>query len=70
MYDKQKTNPGTLPREDTADQYGCKFDMDMDTCSTTECTGLIPSAPTSGAEVEHYNQVFRFLPERGKTPET
>ena len=54
---------------DTADTYGCKFDMDVDACSATECTGLMYAAPQSDAEVEHYNQVFRFLPEHCSDPE-
>lgn len=69
MYDNEKMNAGNPKPDTVSDSYGCKFDLDMDACSTTECTGLIPSAPTSGAEVEHYNQVFKFLPERAKTPE-
>ena len=56
-------------KPDTADAYGCKFDMDVDACSTTECTGLMYAAPQSDAEVEHYNQVFRFLPEHNSDPE-
>lgn len=69
MYETKRSDSGIPKTENTADQYGCKFDLDMDACSTTECTGLIPTAPTSGAEVEHYNQVFKFLPERANTPE-
>lgn len=30
------------------------------TCSATDCTGLIPSAPVSDDEFEAYNDVFRF----------
>lgn len=56
-------------KPDTADKYGCKFDMDTDASSTMECTGLMHAAPQSDAEVEHYNQVFHFLPEHSFDPE-
>lgn len=39
------------------------FDVDIQSCSTTDCTGLIPSLPQSEAEIEHYNQLYKFLPE-------
>lgn len=39
-----------------------EYDIDIQSCSTMDCTGLIPSLPQSDAEVEHYNQLYRFLP--------
>lgn len=30
--------------------------------SATDCTGLIPTAPTSHAEEENYNEMYTFLP--------
>ncbi len=56
-------------KPDTADKYGCRFDMNIDASSTTECTGLMHAAPVNDAEVEHYNQVFHFLPEHWSDPE-
>ena len=56
-------------KPDTADKYGCRFDMDIDACSTMECTGLMHAAPVDDAEVEHYNQVYKFLPEHNSDPE-
>lgn len=32
------------------------------TCSTTDCTGLIPAAPTSQAEIEAYEELYPFRP--------
>ncbi|MBQ7797302.1 MAG: hypothetical protein IJ374_12190 [Lachnospiraceae bacterium] len=55
---------------DTADQYGCKFDIDINACSPTDCTGLIPSLPQSDAEAESYNQIYKYLPEHLSEPET
>lgn len=53
-------------RTDTASDQD--FDIDIQSCSTTDCTGLIPSAPVSDAEVEHYNQLYKFLPEHDTEP--
>lgn len=44
------------------------FDIDIQSCSAMDCTGLIPSLPQSDAEVEHYNQLYRFLPEHVNNP--
>lgn len=40
-----------------------EFDVDIQACSAMDCTGLIPSLPQSEAELSHYNQLYRFLPE-------
>ncbi len=45
------------------------YDIDIHSCSTMDCTGLIPSLPQSDAEVEHYNQLYQFLPEHLHDPE-
>lgn len=44
------------------------FDIDIQSCSAMDCTGLIPSLPQSDAEVEHYNQLYKFLPEHVNNP--
>lgn len=41
----------------------CSYDVDIQSCSATDCTGLIPSLPQSDAEVESYRQLYPFLPE-------
>ena len=38
------------------------FDIDIQSCSAMDCTGLIPALPQSDAEMEHYNQLYHFLP--------
>ncbi len=45
------------------------FDVDIQSCSTTDCTGLIPAGPQSDDEVENYNQLYKFLPEHVSEPE-
>ena len=32
------------------------------TCSTTDCTGLIPAKPVSDAEIESYEDLYPFRP--------
>ncbi len=45
-------------------------DLDIQSCSAMDCTGLIPSLPVSDAEIEHYNQLYRFIPDQITGPET
>ena len=45
------------------------FDVDIQSCSTTDCTGLIPAGPQSDDEVENYNQLYKFLLEHVSEPE-
>ena len=37
------------------------FDM-CSTCSTADCTGLIPAKPVSDAEIESYEDLYPFRP--------
>lgn len=34
--------------------------LDIRACSTTDCTGLIPSLPTSDAELESYAEIYHY----------
>ena len=38
------------------------FDYLSNAASARECTGLIPSLPTSEAELESYNDVYQYQP--------
>lgn len=38
------------------------FDYLSNAASTQDCTGLIPSLPTSGEELDSYNDVYQYLP--------
>lgn len=38
------------------------FDYLSNAASTNDCTGLIPSLPTSEAELESYNDVYQYRP--------
>ena len=32
-------------------------------CSATDCTGLIPALPETDAELEHYQELYHYLPD-------
>lgn len=35
-------------------------------CSVQDCTGLIPSAPTSTEELEAYEDIYPYLPPKSR----
>lgn len=37
------------------------YDIDIQACSTMDCTGLIPSAPQSEAELESYEDLYPYI---------
>ena len=39
------------------------WDIDIQACSATDCTGLIPALPETDAELEHYQDLYHYLPE-------
>ncbi|NBI69659.1 hypothetical protein D3Z50_00990 [Clostridiaceae bacterium] len=34
----------------------------LDICSATDCTGLIPAMPQSANEISSYEELYHFLP--------
>ena len=49
------------------------YDIDIQACSATDCTGLIPALPQDEAEMEAYEDIYPYLTEassRHKTPKT
>lgn len=38
------------------------YDYLGNSCSATDCTGLIPSAPSSKAERDSYEEVYHYQP--------
>ena len=38
------------------------FDIDIQACSTMDCTGLIPSAPVNEDALTSYETVYHYLP--------
>ena len=43
-----------------------EFDYLSNAASSQDCTGLIPSGPTSTEEVESYEEMYHFLPPHGR----
>ena len=39
------------------------WDIDIQSCSATDCTGLIPALPETDAELEHYQELYHYLPD-------
>lgn len=37
------------------------WDIDIQSCSATDCTGLIPSLPQDEAEVEAYEDLYPYI---------
>ena len=42
-----------------------EFDIDIQACSATDCTGLIPALPQDEAQLESYQDLYPFNPEDG-----
>ena len=39
------------------------WEIDIQSCSATDCTGLIPALPETDAEFEHYQDLYHYLPD-------
>ena len=44
-------------------QSSTDWDIDIQSCSATDCTGLIPALPETDAELEHYQELYHYLPD-------
>ncbi len=44
--------------------------FDDDSCSSTDCTGLIPSAPRDDDERKNYETLYKFLPPKNRFEST
>ena len=45
------------------------FDIDIQACSTMDCTGLIPSLPQDDAERESYEDLYPYITKTQKVDE-
>lgn len=45
------------------------FDIDIQACSNTDCTGLIPSLPQDEAEREAYEDLYPYITKAEKEDE-
>lgn len=55
---KEKTSTPHLAQNSSDNS----FDIDINACSATDCTGLIPSLPQSEAELESYEDIYHYQP--------
>lgn len=46
---------------DKKNEYKDDADIDIQACSTTDCTGLIPSLPQDEAEREAYEDLYPYV---------
>ena len=53
-------------KEKTNQEIIDAFDYLSNAASSQDCTGLIPSEPTSTQEVEAYEELYHFLPPHGR----
>ena len=40
-------------------------ELEMNTCSAQDCTGLVPSAPTNAEAIEDYEDIYPQLNDSG-----
>ena len=64
FFDENYTSGGDLMKK-TSMKHDPETDWDIDiqSCSATDCTGLIPALPESDAELEHYQDLYHYLPD-------
>lgn len=43
------------------------YDIDIQSCSAMDCTGLIPSLPQSEAEKEAYEDLYPYVPKANRS---
>ena len=46
-----------------------EYDVDIQSCSAMDCTGLMPAPPLSEAELESYEDLYRIFPKAPKESE-
>ena len=61
-YDAHPTWPEFKPGEARRDEPEF-YDEPCDVASATDCTGLIPALPETDAELEHYQDLYHYLPD-------
>lgn len=60
-YERVKDDTPSLSEAATKNEAAFdSYDYLGNSCSAWECTGLIPSAPQSDAELESYEDLYRF----------
>lgn len=60
--DKDKSNSYDTFSDKSPDDLEDDTMYDLDICSATDCTGLIPALPATDSEITSYEQLYHFLP--------
>lgn len=70
-HDKRKQAKMECPSRRRFEANEERFDLvgHMEAVSSTELTGLVPSAPVTDAEYESYNEIIPFSPKRVRSEE-
>lgn len=59
---KEPKNKKSNKRFDLSNIEEPDMDMEFSTCSSYDCTGLIPSEVVNQEEYENYDEMYQFLP--------
>lgn len=67
-HTKKRQNEKTF---DTVGSFSDEvYDSYLNSCSATDCTGLIPSLPQSKEEIDSYEALYHFLPKASGPKQT
>ncbi|MEY8355786.1 hypothetical protein AALB39_20840 [Lachnospiraceae bacterium 54-53] len=56
--EKKQTQNKKTEKTDARNNY----DIDIQACSTMDCTGLIPATPETEDELEAYEDIYPYIP--------
>lgn len=59
--EKPEKKPEKSPEKKDKNLSKNNYDVDIQTCSATDCTGLIPALPESEAELEAYEDLYPYI---------
>lgn len=59
---KEPKNKKSNKRFNLSNIEGPDMNMEFSTCSSYDCTGLIPSEVVNQEEYENYDEMYQFLP--------
>lgn len=59
---KEPKNKKSSKRFNVSNIEEPNMDMEFSTCSSYDCTGLIPSEVVNQEEYENYDEMYQFLP--------
>lgn len=66
MSEKKQTHNQPINHKSTVSLDG--YEHFGNTCSATDCTGLIPALPTTEEELDAYEEMYQFCAKRPDEP--